>query len=147
MMKDKKVVKLRKNNFFKNSIFIPVILLVAALIILSFSPLFNITQIKVKGNLKLTENSIIDASEIKIGQNILMLNKNIIKENIKKLAYIEDVSIRRIWPDVITINVIEKNDFAKLEVLGSTLTIDENGVVLQASSDNSIIDIPLIDNI
>jgi cell division protein FtsQ len=146
-MKDKEVVKLRKNNFFKNSIFIPFILLIAVLIALSFSPLFNITKIKVEGNLRLTENSIINASDIKIGHNILRLNKNVIKENIKKLPYIEDASIRRKWPDTIVISVIEKNDFAKLEVLGSTLTIDENGIVLQAFSDSSIIDVPLIDNI
>lgn len=147
MKKDKKVVKLRKNNFFKNSIFIPFVLLITALIILAFSPLFNIKEIKVKGNLRLTENSIVKESGIEVGQNILRLNKNIIKDNLFRLSYIEDASIRRTWPDTITISVIEKEEIAKVVTFGSTIALDENGQVLEAYSDNSLVDVPLIDNI
>lgn len=147
MMKDKKVVKLKKNSFFKNSIFIPFIILITALIILAFSPLFDIKQLKIEGNLRLTENSIIKVSGIELNSNILRLNKNIIKENIRSLPYVESVSIRRSWPDTVTIFVTEKDDFAKLEVLGSVITVDENGMVLQAFSDGTDIDLPLIDGI
>lgn len=147
MKKDKKVVKLRKNNFFKNSIFIPFILLITALIILAFSPLFNIKEIKVKGNLRLTENSIVKESGIEIGQNILRLNKNAIKDNLFNLSYIEDVNIRRTWPDTITISVVEKGEIAKVVTFGATIALDEEGQVLDAYSDNSIIDVPLIDNV
>lgn len=146
-MKEKKVVKLRKNNFFKNAIFIPFILIIAALVILSFSPLFDIKHLEIEGNFRLTENSIIKASEIELNSNILRLNKNIIKENIKSLSYVESVSVKRDWPDTVTIYVTEKSDFAKLEVLGAVVTVDENGTVLQAFSDGTDIDLPLIDNI
>lgn len=146
-MKDKKVVKLRKNNFFKNSIYIPFILLLTALIILAFSPLFNITNIKVEGNFRLTENSIVNASDIKLGQNILRLNKEKIKENLMQLSYIEQVNIRRDWPDKIIISIKEKKELAKILTFGATLTLDENGHALESFSDNSIIDLPLINNI
>lgn len=147
MKKDKKVVKLRKNNFFKNSIFIPFILLITALIILAFSPLFNIKEIKVKGNLRLTENSIVKESGIEIGQNILRLNKSSIKEALFNLPYIKDVSIRRNWPDTIIISLVEKNEIAKIVTFGATIALGEDGQVLEAYSDNSILDIPLIDNV
>lgn len=147
MKKDKKVVKLRKNNFFKNSIFIPLVLFIAGLIILAFSPLFNIKEIKVKGNSRLTENSIVKESGIEIGQNILRLNKNIIKEKLFDLAYIEDVSIRRSWPDTIIISVDEKNEVAKVVTFGAVIALDEEGQVLEAYSDNSILDVPTIDNV
>lgn len=147
MMKDKKVVKLRKNNFFKNSIYIPFILIMATLIILAFSPLFNITEIKVQGNFRLMENSIINVSELKLGQNILRINKNKVKENIKTLSYVDEVKITRKWPNCILISVTEKAELAKIEVFGSNVVIDENGLVLESYSDNSILDIPLIENI
>jgi len=147
MKKDKKVVKLRKNNFFKNSIFIPFILLITALIILAFSPLFNIKEIKFKGNLRLTENTIVKESGIEIGQNILRLNKNTIKDQLFQLPYIEDVNIRRNWPDTIAISIIEKSEIAKVVTFGATIALDKNGQVLEAYSDNSILDVPLIDNV
>lgn len=147
MKKNKKVVKLRKNNFFKNSIFIPFVLLITALIILAFSPLFNIKEIKVKGNLRLTENSIVKESGIEIGQNILRLNKNTIKDDLFNLPYIEDISIRRNWPDTIIISVVEKSEIAKVVTFGATIALDEDGQVLEAYSDNSALDVPLIDNI
>lgn len=147
MKKDKKVVKLRKNNFFKNSIFIPFILLITALVILAFSPLFDVKEIKVKGNFRLTENSIVKESGLNLGQNILRLNKYAVKENLLDLSYIKDVSIKRSWPDTIIISVIEKDEIAKVITFGATITLDENGRVLEAYSDNSNVDVPLIDNI
>lgn len=146
-MKDKKVVKLRKTNFFKNSIFIPFILLITALIILAFSPLFNITTIKVKGNLRLKENTIVNASNIDLGQNILRLNKEAIKEDIKRLAHVEEVIIRRQWPDTVVITVKEKDALARLSTFAATIAIDEEGNVLETYSDNSVVDLPLIGNI
>ena len=146
-MKEKKVVKLRKNNFFKNSIFIPFILLITALIILSFSPFFNITNIKIEGNLRLTENSIVSVSNIKLGQNILRINKKTIKENLMQLPYVEEISIKRNWPDTIEISVVEKGAIAKIMTFGAIITIDENGLVLESYTDASNIDIPLINKI
>ena len=80
-MKEKKVVKLRKNNFFKNAILIPFILIIAGIIILAFSPLFNVSEIKVQGNYRLMENTIINISGIEKGQNILRTLRNDSKIN------------------------------------------------------------------
>lgn len=146
-MKDKKVVKLRRNNFFKNSIFIPFILLIAALIILAFSPLFDITKIKIEGNSILTENTILNVSGIKEGQNILRINKNEIKQNIETLPYIDEVSIKRNWPDTLVISIKEKEAIAKIATVGAVLTLDEDANVLNSFSDNTDIDLPLIDKI
>lgn len=146
-MKEQKVVKLRKKNIIKDVILIPIILLVALVIILAFSPLFNITEIKVQGNFRLMENTIINVSGIELGNNILRLNKNKIKQNISSIAYIDDVSIKRQWPNSIIISVSEKKELAKMNVFGSSVVLDEEGKVLEAYSDNSVIDVPLIENI
>jgi len=147
MKKEKKVFKKRKNNFFKNSIFIPFILLIAALIILAFSPLFDITNTKIEGNLRLTENTILNVSGIKLGQNILRINKTEIKRNIETLPYIDKVSIKRNWPDTLFISIKEKEAIAKISTIGAILTLDEDGNVLNSFSDNTVIDLPLIDKI
>ena len=146
MMKEKKVVKLRKKNIMKDVILIPIILLFTLIIILAFSPLFNITEIQIEGNFRLTENTIINASNIKIGQNILRIDKNKIKDNIKEIPYIDEVSIKRNWPDKLCISITEKQALAKIDVFGSVIVLDENGIVLESVSDATNLDIPLIEN-
>ena len=47
---------------------------------------------------------------------------NIIKEKLFDLAYIEDVSVRRSWPDTIIISVNEKSEVG--ELLKSALDFD-----------------------
>ena len=126
MKKTKKVVKLRKKSIgmkIKECILSSFILLCSFILILLFSPIFNIIQVNVEGNSKLNENFIRSESGIRIGHNILRLNKIKIKEELLKISYIEDVTINRKWPDTIVIKVKEKEPLAKISLLGSSISL------------------------
>lgn len=146
----KNVVKLKKNSNkdkIRECILSSFILLCSFVLILLFSPLFDITQIKVEGNLKLNENIIKSESGINLGQNILGLNKIKIKEDLLSISYLEDVEIRRMWPDTILIRVAEKEPVAKVKLLGSNILIDENAYILEIVTDDKEYDVPLLEGI
>lgn len=146
-MSENKVLKLPKKTKKRGIILIPLILISTTIIILLFSPLFNILHIEVKGISKLTENIIINESHIVYGQNILKLNKNKIKESLNDNPYIKNVTINRKWPDTVMIDVIEKEPMGKIRFFGSDILIDDEAYILEVSTDGSNIDLPLLNNI
>ena len=150
MKKEKKVLKLKKKSI-KSKIgecfACSFILMCSFILVLLFSPIFDITQIKVEGNLRLNANIIKSESGINLGQNILRLNKIKIKEDLLKVSYIDNVEIKRNWPDTILIKVLEKEPVAKIKLLGSNILIDENGYILEIVTDDEDYKIPLLTEI
>ena len=72
-----------------------IILIITAIVLLLLSDLFNIKEIKVSGNNKISMEEIISASGIKTGENMFKFLKIKAKENIKTIPYIENVKIKR----------------------------------------------------
>jgi len=150
MKKEKKVVKIHQTSIkdkIRECIISSFILLFSFVIILLFSPIFDITAIEISGNSKVNENIIRSEAGINLGQNIMRLNKIKIKEDLLKVSYIDNVEIRRSWPDTILINVEEKAPAGKITLLGSNILIDENGYILEIVTDDKEYDVPLLNGI
>lgn len=122
-----------RNRIIKYVILI--ILFIIVILVTMFSPLFNIKNIVVNGNEKVTQNEIISLSQIQIAQNTFKLNKNKIKEQIKQNAYINKVNINRKLPSTIEIVVEERKTAYLLEYAGSYVYVDKNGYILEISTE------------
>ena len=72
------------------------------------SPVFNITEIKVKGADQISESVYIATSEIEIGQNIFEVRKTDVKNKIEQDPYVESVEIKNIYPGTVEITVKER---------------------------------------
>ncbi|MBQ7668101.1 MAG: FtsQ-type POTRA domain-containing protein [Clostridia bacterium] len=144
---EKEPPKKSKGELIKEIIISAIILLVTFILILLFSPIFNITNIKVEGNKKVDENIIKSEADVNIGQNILRLNKVQMKNNILSVPYVDEAKILRVWPNTILINISEKEPIAKLKLLGSNIFIDEDGYVLEVLTDDEDYEVPLLENI
>lgn len=72
------------------------------------SPVFNITEIKILGNNKFTEEEYLNLSKLKTGENIFNFRKSTIISNIKTNGYVESVTIKRKLPTKIEINIEER---------------------------------------
>ena len=125
--------KKRKKIFKITKIVILIILVVVAIIYLLLSPIFNIEKITVNGIEKLTEEEIISASGIEIGQNTYKINTTKIKEKIKENAYVENVKITRGLPNEIKINVQERKVRYMVEYGGSYVYLSRKGYILENS--------------
>lgn len=72
------------------------------------SPFFNIKNIEIVGNQKLTNEEIISLSQVQKDENTFKLVKSKVQKNIKQNAYVENVKIKRNLPDTITIEIEER---------------------------------------
>ena len=85
-----------------------IILIIAAITIFLLSDIFNIKEIKVSNNNKVSEEEIILLSGIKANENMFKFFKLKAIEKIKTNPYIEDVTIHRKLNGIIDIKVTER---------------------------------------
>lgn len=109
------------------------------------SPIFNIQEIQVTGNEKISADTVISLSGLSKGQNIFrFLSSNII-EQIKTEAYIQNAEISRSFPNKIIINVKERKQRFNVEFLNGYAYIDSQGYILEISSNK--LELPTIQGI
>ena len=113
-----------------------IILIITAITLLLLSPIFSIENISIKNNEKLSQEEIISLSQIEKGTNLFKIRNAEIKNNIKENAYVDEVKVNRILPNTIEITVTERQVAYLLEYGSSYAYIDEQGYILEISSEN-----------
>ena len=101
------------------------------------SPFFNIKEIDVINNKKISSETIISLSELKKDENIFRFIKSKTIENIKTNAYIENVKIHRKIPDTIQIEVTERKHRFSVDFLGKYAYINNQGYILEISENSN----------
>lgn len=114
-----------------------------AFIYFMMSPLFNLTEIQVSNNEKISTDTIISLSNLTIGENIYKTSINKIKNNIKQNAYIESVEVKRKLPNKIIVNVKERKATYNLEYANSFIYINNQGYILDILENK--LEAPIID--
>lgn len=106
------------------------------------SPLFNIKQIEVQGNEKISKEEIISLSQIVTDENTYKVNVNKVKEQILENPYIKSVQIKRKLPDEVIITVEERSTTYMIEYGNAYAYINNQGYILEISSEK--LDVPII---
>ena len=117
-------------------------ILIGTIIYILLSPLFNIKDVTVTGNNKLSREEIISLSEIRTEENIFKTSKNDIKNKIKTNPYVENVKIRRKLPDKVEIIVVERVATYMLPFANSYVYINNQGYMLEITSQKA--NLPII---
>lgn len=138
--KKKKKIKSKKEKMLR--IVVIIILLVIAIIMFMMSSLFNIKQIVVENNSKISADEIILLSELTTGTNMFKISSNIINNKIKRNAYIESAKIKRKLNGKVTIQVEERVPTYMLQFGNSYVYINNQGYMLEISETK--IDFPII---
>lgn len=111
-----------------------IIVIIGVSIYVALSPLFNIKEINVTGNSKLSKEEIISLSELKTDENTFKVSKKNIKNKVKVNAYIENVKIRRKLPDKVEIIVVERVATYMIPFANSYIYINNQGYMLEITS-------------
>lgn len=111
-----------------------IIVIIGVSIYVALSPLFNIKEINVTGNSKLSKEEIISLSELKTDENTFKVSKKNIKNKVKANAYIENVKIRRKLPDKVEIIVVERAATYMIPFANSYIYINNQGYMLEITS-------------
>ncbi len=132
----------KSNNFaLKNKIFIFILLIIAVIILLS-SSLFNVEDIIIVGNNKISNETIISLSGIELHENMFKFNKLSVIDKLKQEPYIENVKISRKLPNKIEITVEERTPKYSLEYAGSYAYINNQGYILEIT--NEKLNLPIL---
>ena len=105
-------------------------IIIAGIIYAMLSPIFNIKNITVSGNAKISSETIISLSGLNIEQNIFNFRTSNITDNIKQNAYIDSVEIRRQLPDEVQIVVQERVAKYMLTLGNAYVYINNQGYIL-----------------
>ncbi len=106
------------------------------------SPFFNVTEINVKGNERITKEEIISLSSIKLNENTFKIQGNKVQQNIKQNAYIENVIVRRKLPNKIEITVEERKPTFMLSFANAYVYLNNQGYMLEVSK--KALNVPII---
>jgi len=109
-------------------------IIIGIIVFLCKSELFKICNIEITGNSQISQEVILELSKIKAGDNIFLSNTIKSKKQISENPYVKEVTIKRILPDKIKIEIVEKEKKYMLQLDENYAYADKNGDVLEISS-------------
>ncbi len=142
-MRKKHPSKKRRKNILRRYFLLAIILIILYLFIFK-TDYFNVKDIEVIGNKKLSKTDIIRASLCNKGENILKVNIKKGEESIRRLSYIKDCQIKRKYPNKVVIQVEEREEIVAMPYINSTALIDKEGYVLAIERDSKNLKLPKI---
>ena len=107
---------------------------------------FNVKQFVVTGNRYISSEMIREKVEFSAGQNIFAVDMDRLEQAVKNIPNIEHVIVRKMFPDIIGIRVVERYPIAILEGEYPVL-IDARGTVLKYDLSSERVDMPVLTGI
>jgi len=108
------------------------VLVICVAIIAALTLFFRVDQIEVTGQQRYTTEQVQEASEIQIGDNLILLNKyDAVGSIVETLPYVEDTRINRKLPSTLIIEVTE---------CGTPVAVVQDGYTWLISSRGKIVD-------
>lgn len=138
----KEYKQLSKKNSALYKILLTLFLIIIAFILICVSGVFDINEIIVEENTKISTEQIISFSGIQNGTNLFAVSNKDITKKLKENSYIESVKIKRILPDKIKLIVEERNADFILQLANSYVYINKQGYILEIS--NEKLNVPTI---
>jgi cell division protein FtsQ len=130
---------------FKYILFL--LLLTFTVAFLMTSSLFNIKTINVTGNNRVSQQEIIRLSGLSYQQNIFRINSKETMKNVFQSPYVEKIKIRRGLPNIINIDIIEREPLVLVPYVGSYLFVDAQGIVVEINSSIAGMNLPVINGL
>ncbi len=132
--------KKSKNKIIKWAFII--ILLLTAIILFMMSSVFNIKEIVVVNNSRISSQEIINLSTLTTGVNMFKTTNSTIKNGIKTNAYVEDVIIKRNINGTVTLDIKERQATYMLKFANVYVYINNQGYILETSEEE--LNVPVI---
>ncbi len=135
---------IKRKFFIFLKIFFIVIFFIGAVWLINYfynSQYFKIKNIIINGNTKYDESIIKQKAEIMLGLNIFEINKKYIEDKlIDELVWLKSVNLKKIFPDKVIIEVIERKPFAIISYGNNNFIIDDEGIVLEKVENKTVKD-------
>jgi len=110
----------------------------------ALSPVFVLKHVKVQGNYFLPDEEVTRLSGVAMGENLFQLNIDEIMQTMAKDIRVERAQIKRVFPDTLEIQVVERPPLAMLKCDYGYLEVGKGGIIMAAHRDLSNIPVPII---
>lgn len=94
---------------------------------------FVVSNIEVIGTNKTNVTDVEAALGVTEGQYLFALNVQDAQSRIESLDWVDRAIIRRLWPDTVTIQIVERRPMAAWQIDGQIKVIDKDGVVIKTA--------------
>lgn len=121
------------------------VLIIGGIIFAMCSPIFNIKEIKVLNNKIVSSENIISLSGLSAGENLYRFSEKEVRSKIKENPYIENVKIKRVIPNEIQLEIVEREPKFSVSILGSYAYINSQGYILEKCQNE--LNLPVINGI
>lgn len=115
---------------------------------LTKSDILQVAAVEVQGNRMVTKRQVLDKADLNRGGNLLDIDMHQASENIKTLAWVDDVQIRRNWPSTVEIEIREHKPLALINIADASGTklhyVDVNGHVFTQVKSETDLDFPVL---
>ncbi len=106
-MEEKKRRKAKKKRTIRPGCLISFLLIVTSFAIMFLTPLFNVSEITVTGNSRVSTETVIGASGVERGKNVFLVNTKNAESKLKSVQYVENARVKRKLPGKIEIKLTE----------------------------------------
>lgn len=105
---------------------------------------FLLNKVVVTGNKRISEAEILSLSGVSAGKNSFQLDLENISKNITRNPWVEKALVRRDLPSGLTIEVTERELFARVFWRGELFLVDAKGFIIAKLSEKEYPDLPLL---
>jgi len=128
-------------------IFRGLIFLIVSAAVLGFFvyvPFFTLSEIKLNGAKYLTQEDILRAGNIYMGEPLFKLETDVVQSRLSKDLRIEEVTVRRHLPHTLEVTIKERRPLATIQCDYGYLDLDHDGIVLDSYKNLKEMQIPMI---
>lgn len=123
------------------------VLVIVSVIVYLVSPFFYFSNTVILGETSFKEEELISLSKIDQQKNIYLIDTKTAQANIEKNPYINDITIKRKFPETLVFSVNERIPAAALPLSAGFAVIDEEGNALKIEQDITGLSYPIISGI
>lgn len=134
----------RRRKKARKKMMLGIMLVLMICIGLLFTPLFNLKELEITGNKKVTTEDIIKKSGFVLSENIFKFKLNTAGESIAKIPYINSVIIQRKLPGKVEISVTECIPLAYIQSVDGMVVVDKDGKVLEKKTEEVTYVLPIL---
>jgi len=105
---------------------------------------FVVEHVDVLGEGAISEKDVVRALGVNSGDYLFGRDLKKAQNRIENITWVERAIVRRLWPNRIVVQIIERKPYALWQNSGNFYIVDKNGSVISAASLTAYSDLPLI---
>ena len=105
---------------------------------------FDLDVVTIVGSRGLQETEVLSAAGITDRNSLLFLDIADVRDRLSKIPLIKDVSVRKLYPDRLLIEIVEREPFAIWQKDGKLLVVATDGTPIQELTDQRFADLPFV---